>query len=340
MHPRGHVKREGEKNLDSGGREWLEWLTAYSRGGDPMANTYSRREWLQSLFALGVFSLLPAEARRWAAAAPGQKFRIGYQLLSWGRYYPKNWWEGCRALAELGFAGVEGESTISEIYEGRWEEFRSQMNKESVQLAALYSTSDLQKTDEVYQNLTHNLQAAAFLQAMGAQVLVVGGSEAPTPTADDFKRMADTANELGRRALEQFGVKVGYHPHMGSMIQHREDIGRLMELTDPRYFFLAPDTGHLAGGGSDPVEVYRTYGPRIVHMHFKDFDPNAEGWRGRRGRFAPLGEGTVDFASLVQILRGLDYEGWIVVEADSRSAPRETAVSNRAYLTEKLKLEL
>jgi inosose dehydratase len=306
-----------------------------------MANTYSRREWLQTLFTVGAFAILPAEARRWtAAAAPEQAFRIGYQLLSWGRYYPKDWWAGCQALGELGFAGVEGEYTITENYEGRWEEFRRQMAKYGVQLAALYSTSDLQKTDQVYQNLTNNLQAAAFLQAMGARVLVIGGSEASPPTDDDFKRMADTANELGRRALEEYGIKVGFHPHLGSMIQHREDIGRLMELTDPRYFFLAPDTGHLLAGGSDPVEVYRTYGSRIVHMHFKDFDPNAEGWRGRRGRFVALGEGSVDFAALVQILRGLDYDGWIVVEFDSRDAPRETAAANRAYLTEKLKLKL
>jgi inosose dehydratase len=305
-----------------------------------MATSYSRRQWLQGMLALGALSALPAEARRWLAAESGKGFNLGYQLLSWGRYYPNSWWEGCRDLVELGFRGVEGESTIAESYEGRVEEFGARMKKAGARLAALYSTSDLQRTDEVHQNFSHNLQAAAFLQAMGGQVLVVGGSESPEPTDDDFRRLADTANELGRRALEQYGIKVGFHPHMGNMVQYREDIGRLMELTDPRYFFLAPDTGHLAAGGSDPVEVYRTYGSRIVHMHFKDFDPNAVGWRGRRGRFTRLGEGTVDFGALVEILRGLNYDGWIVVEADSRTAARETALANRRYLTETLKLEL
>ena len=126
--------------------------------------------------------------------APDQKFRVGYQLLSWGRYYPANWWGGCRDLAALGFSGVEGESTISHLYEGRWEEFRRRMQKFGLQLAALYSTSDLQKKEESYQNLTRNLQAAEFLQAMGGRVLVVGGSETHNPTSDDFHRLADTAN--------------------------------------------------------------------------------------------------------------------------------------------------
>ena len=173
-----------------------------------------------------------------------------------------------------------------------------------------------------------------------ARWLVVGGSETHNPTSDDLHRLADTANELGRRALERYGIKVAFHPHLGNMIQYREDIGRLMELTDPRYFFLAPDTGHLVAGGSDPVEVFATYGRRIVHMHFKDFDPTQSGWGGRRGRFARLGQGTVDFPALVSILREIDYDGWIVVEADSRSAARETALANRRYLVNKVSLEI
>ncbi len=301
---------------------------------------FSRRQWLQGMLSWGAVAATPAGLRGSMLLAPDQKFRVGYQLLSWGRYYPANWWDGCRDLAALGFSGIEGESTISHLYEGRWEEFRRRMQKFGLQLAALYSTSDLQRKGESYQNFTHNLQAAEFLQAMGGRVLVVGGSETHNPTSDDFHRLADTANELGRRALERYGIKVGFHPHRGNMIQYREDIGRLMELTDPRYFFLAPDTGHLAAGGSDPVEVFGTYGRRIVHMHFKDFDPTQPGWRGRRGRFARLGQGTVDFPALVSILREIEYDGWIVVEADSRSAARETALANRRYLVNKLSLEI
>jgi sugar phosphate isomerase/epimerase len=53
-----------------------------------------------------------------------------------------------------------------------------------------------------------------------------------------------------------------------------------------------------------------------------------------------LGQGTVDFPALVSILREIDYDGWIVVEADSRSAARETALANRRYLVNKLSLEI
>lgn len=295
---------------------------------------------MRQVLAAGGALAARAHAFGLAVAAEPQAFRVGYQLLSWGRNYPADWWEGCRALASVGFHGVEGEDTIARLYEGRWDEFRLRMQRLNLRLAALYSTSDLQKAHERYRNLTQNLQAAEFLRAMGARVLVVGGTETHNPTDEDMKRLADTANELGRRVLEEYGIKVGFHPHLGNMIQHREDVGRLMELTDPRYFFLAPDTGHLAAGGSDPVEVFRTYGKRIVHTHFKDFDPEALGFGGRRGRMAPLGQGRVDFPALVRILHESQYDGWIVVEFDGRSDPRGVATANRRYLAETLNLEI
>ena len=291
-----------------------------------------------SLAAAG--AALPAGLKARAPAGPGAKSRVGYQLLSWGRYYPLSWWEGCRDVAALGFKGVEGESTIVDIYQGRREEFTGKMKDLSLQLAALYSTSDLERTRESYQNFAHNLQAAEFLQAAGARVLVIGGSESPPATDEAIRRLAGAGNDLGRQTLERYGVKVGFHPHLGSLIQHREDIGRLMEWTDPRYFFLAPDTGHLAAGGSDPVEVFRTYTRRIVHTHLKDFNPDLPGFGGRLGRMAPLGQGTVDFPALLGILREAGYDGWMDVEFDGLAAPKETAEANRRYLVEKLKVEL
>ncbi len=301
--------------------------------------TSSRRQFLQKLLVVAA-AVAPGEIHSQAPGAARQKFRIGYQLLSWGRYYPLSWWEGCRDLAALGFHGVEGENTIADVYEGRREEFLTKMQQMGLKLAALYSTSDLERTREVYQNFTQNLEAAEFLQAAGAKVLVVGGTESPPATDEAIRRLAATGNELGRRTLERSGVKLGFHPHMGSLIQHREDIGRMMEWTDPRYFFLAPDTGHLAAGGSDPVEVFRAYGKRIVHMHFKDFDPNRPGFGGRRGRMAPLGQGAVNFPALVAILREIQYDGWIDVEFDTFTGAREAAEANRRYLVEKLGLEL
>nr|NIV37243.1 xylose isomerase [Anaerolineae bacterium] len=79
---------------------------------------------------------------------------------------------------------------------------------------------------------------------------------------------------------------------------------------------------------------------RIAHTHFKDFDPDAPGWGGRRGRMTLLGQGKVNFPSLVEILQEHNFNGWIVIEFDSRSDPRETAAANRRYVREELRLKI
>ncbi|HEV2178047.1 MAG TPA: sugar phosphate isomerase/epimerase [Terriglobia bacterium] len=267
-----------------------------------------------------------------------QPFRVGYQIFSWRRHYPGSWWLAARQLAGLGYRGIEGEYTIAELYEGRESEFRDQMQRYGMDLAAFYSTTDLDHATEGYENRRKNLAAARFAKPLGCKVIVIGGTEATERTADRFQEYARQANALGKEVFEATGLKIGVHPHLGSLIEKRPDIDRIMEMTDPRYYYLCPDTAHLAAGGSDPVEVFRTYRSRIIHTHFKDYRPPAK--PGEWGQFLELGQGTVDFPALVTELKGAGYRGWIDVELDGSPDPERAAGRNREYLVKTLHLDL
>jgi inosose dehydratase len=90
---------------------------------------------------------------------------------------------------------------------------------------------------------------------------------------------------------------------------------------------LCLDTGHLAIGGSDPVEIAKLAGGRINHVHLKDVDYElAARLAGReldfkeaakKGAFRPLGEGDVDVGRLLDVLEGEGYSGWYVLEQDT-----------------------
>jgi inosose dehydratase len=98
------------------------------------------------------------------------------------------------------------------------------------------------------------------------------------------------------------------------------------------------------------VEAVRDWADRINHVHLKDAlkavleeivargDPVESIWT--RRAFCRFGDGDVDVAAVLARLRGIDYEGWIVVEQDvipsDESAQTDEAARdqehNRAFL--------
>lgn len=310
-----------------------------SAAPDARVPRLERRQFLRSAAAtLAVGALGEARSARATQPRGAARIRVGYQIYSWGRGFPGAWWKGAAAVASLGFKGIEGEYTIAELYEGREEEFAEGMRRLGLTLSALYSTTDLERSPERYENVRKNLYAAAFARRHGARTLVIGGTEARHKDDALYTRYADAANELGRRTLEEHGVRCAVHPHIGSLVETREEIAKVMQRTDPRYLFLAPDTGHLAGAGCDPVEVFRSYQDRIVHAHLKDFSPPAR--PGARGSFVVLGKGTVDFPALLRILGGTSFDGWLDVELDRAADPVAAAVEAKQYLVGRLGLDL
>jgi sugar phosphate isomerase/epimerase len=300
------------------------------RGGRP-AKRLDRRAFVRGL---------GAAAAAEALAAASRPFKVGYQIYSFGRYFPANWWKGAAAVASVGFKGVEGEYTIAELYEGRESEFEDGMRRLGLTLAALYSSADLENPRSHYENLRKNLHAAAFCKRMGARTLVIGGHEAHRRDDELFTQYARAANEIGKRCLESHGVRFAVHPHLGALVQSREDVSKVMDRTDPRYFFLAPDTGHLAAAGADNVEVFKTYKQRIVHAHLKDWAPPVPPLA--RGSFAVLGKGVVDFPALLEILATTAYDGWLDVELDSSRTltPEQVAREARDYVVNRLGVSL
>lgn len=294
----------------------------------------TRRTFLRSAAAaFGAAAALPREWRADAEAigwrgAPAPRFAVGYQIFGWSRYFPSAWWRGARAVSALGYRAIEGEYTIAELYDGREREFERRMRGCGVRVNAFYSSTDLGRPGHHAENLRKNLQTARFAERIGTGVIVMGGTEALSKTPEDFAAFARAANEIGRRVLETHGVRCGYHPHLGALVETREDIARVMDATDPRCFFLAPDTGHLAAAGCDVVEVFRTYRERVIHAHLKDYRPSQT--PGARGSFMPLGEGVVNFGALRELLVTTGFEGWVNVELDGGRGLDPAAVAERA----------
>lgn len=171
----------------------------------------------------------------------------------------------------------------------------------------------------------------------GAQVMVYGevadsiqGCDKPLYKRPRFVReeqwrtYADKLSAFARHTLAH-GVRLAYHHHMGAYVETPEDVDRLMALAGDEVGLLF-DSGHMSFAGGDPVAMLARHVARVCHVHCKDVRPQViELARNRdwsfleaviNGAFTVPGDGAVDFAALVGLLRDHGYRGWLVVEAE------------------------
>ena len=158
-------------------------------------------------------------------------------------------------------------------------------------------------------------------------------NDRPIMTDAEWDRFSKGYEALSAYARE-LGAKMGYHHHMGTIIESAADIDRFMEMAGPETRLLL-DTGHAWFGGADPAEVARKYMDRVSHVHCKNVrqdiakevrDQNLSFLEGvRRGAFTVPGddEGAVDFAPFLKIAADHGYDGWLVIEAEQDSAVRD-----------------
>ena len=157
-------------------------------------------------------------------------------------------------------------------------------------------------------------------------------NDRPIMSDEDWDRFSQGYEALSACAAE-LGVTMGYHHHMGTIIESAADIHRFMAMAGPHTRLLL-DTGHAWFGGADPAELARKYMDRVTHIHCKNVRPDIarevreqdlsflEGVR--RGAFTVPGdpEGVVDFAPVLRIAAEHGYSGWLVIEAEQDSAIR------------------
>jgi inosose dehydratase len=192
-----------------------------------------------------------------------------------------------------------------------------------------------------------------LLQALGSKVFITaecsntihGDRRAPlsaTPRLPE-REWGPFGERLSALAqyLDQRGLRLAYHFHLGTVVDREEDIERLVAHTDPKVGFVV-DTGHAALGGIDAERLIRSHPDRVAHVHTKDvrrqvFDEvrkaNGSFLDGvLAGMFTAPGDGDLDFNGIARALSDIGYSGWIVVEAEQDPARADPRTYSRVGL--------
>ena len=297
-------------------------------------------------------------AARMFAAEPS-RYRVGYTSNTRGG------WEGdpfvgFREAHEVGFNYVEHfAASLGQYYPDKVSELKKRLDEIGVGVIAF--TGGARGGDTHFEDparrqavIENHLAVVRFSKQFGSdhQKTNMGARRPGGTTGEDLKNMAETVEQLGRRILEEEGMRFGVHAHLGSQLQAQNEVDYILANTDPKHVGFVLDTGHITMAGMDPLALARRLGHRVVEFHLKDTKPEDRGGTKHvPGRevdqmkdpyFFPLGNGGVDFVALKAHLDSIQWKGALVVELDTSPwrAPKESARITANYIQKTLKIPL
>lgn len=248
---------------------------------------------------------------------------IGYEGFELGNKFPKDG-PGLKAkLDEFGLACVSGwySGFLAELEPG-------QTGDQAVAAEVERCKAHMRKLQ------CNNVTVVVYGECAGT---VQGQIETPVSKRPQFandalwQAYAQRLDAFGDHLLKAYDIKLAYHHHMGAYVESPADVDKLMALTDPAKVFLLFDTGHAYFGGAvNPAELLQRHVKRVVHVHCKDVrtpviaQARNDGWSFLsgviNGTFTVPGDGSIDYAAVLQTLKDNGYEGWLVVEAEQDPA--------------------
>lgn len=171
---------------------------------------------------------------------------------------------------------------------------------------------------------THEISKAIMLaQAMGVEHVVTTEGHPHSDWANNLsfaEQVLVVAEKLFEpvRLAGDMGVKVLLEPH-GPLTDTVEGMEALFEkLGNPDSLGINIDTGNAWLGGSDPVEMAKTFKDNIYHIHWKDLPSE---WEEKRGTMwgcgmgpIALGDGVVDIAGVFEALKDAPHVKYSTLE--------------------------
>jgi len=274
-----------------------------------------------------------SNAARTGSAQPAILERLAAGPISWGVCEVPGWGIQLppeRVLSEMRSLGIVATEAGPDGYLGYDTELtRALLESHGLELVGGFLPVVLHDPAQLDASLAKVRRTASLFTALGARfinsaaVVDEGWSARIELTDAQWDHLLAVLPLLDQAAAEH-GVVHVLHPHWRTVVEREEDVKRVLDGSNVG---ICLDTGHLALGGSDPLEIARSFADRVAHVHLKDVD-NAVAARLRSGEldlvsavkagiFQPLGAGDIPVDEVVLSLEQAGYTGWYVLEQDT-----------------------
>jgi sugar phosphate isomerase/epimerase len=270
-------------------------------------STFSRRTFL------AYSTILPwALQVRAASSIP-----VGLELYSVRDELKKDPQGTVRAVAKMGYQGVEFYAPYFEWSESQTKEMRKLLDDLGIECLSTHNDSACFSKENLPKARDYNL-------ILGSKYVLMASAQ-PKPGIDGWKEVADTLNSAAEQ-LEPAGLKPGYHNHQleftpaADLPMKARPIEIIAKYTKPTVM-LQLDVGTCLEAGSDPAAWIRANPGRIRSLHCKDWSSDSS-----KGYAVLFGEGVADWKSIfaaAESVGGVEY--YLVEQEGSRFSELDTA---------------
>lgn len=241
-----------------------------------------------------------------------------------------------KTAAEIGYTYVEpcliqGHCTLSEAGYCHWQSMdskdaatmRKQLDEYGLKPSAVSAHSQLMQGWSV-DHLTRALRYAAVLGA--PYVNTAEGKRPDWLSPGDAMKLIAIHLRAALQVAEEVGVSICFEPH-GEFSTHPDKVLQLLSEIDSPWLGINFDTGNTYIAGQDPIVYLRAVAPHVRHVHAKDIG-SAQSTRRGQVTGTPVGvavgEGEIDFPTVISILKDHGYQGVLAVECGKEDEARRS----------------
>jgi len=235
--------------------------------------------------------------------------------------------ELCKFTQKLGLEGIDWVTT----YEIEPKEIRHIMDDFGLKTVCYTFFADINFPDKKSRQpgldkIKEGLVAASVLRT-DKVMLPIGGKK-------EYSREESRKNVI--EGLKDI-VKIGKEFNIIITVEHFPDIkGPFLTSSDVNQAIkevpelrITYDSGNVIIGKEDPVKGFLNSKDYIVHSHFKDWVISENGRPGMDGKLyepALVGEGVVNYKSVINAMRQAGYNGYINLEYEGKKYTPENAM--------------
>jgi sugar phosphate isomerase/epimerase len=265
-----------------------------------------------------------AAAARFAAAAPQSKrVPLGLELYSVRNELQKDLMGTVRAVAKMGYEGVEFYAPYFQWTPDYAKEVRKLLDDLGIRCYSTHNGARSFTPESLPRAIELN-------QTLGSKFIVMA-SAGRVDNLDGWKTVAENLNRAAEQ-VKPLGLGVGFHNHQAEFRIHpsRDREGAVLEGQRPieviaantrKDVTLQLDVGTCIEAGADPVAWIGKNPGRITSMHLKDWSPEPD-----KGYKVLFGEGVAPWKQILDAAEKTGGIQYFLIEQEGSAYPAlETA---------------